>query len=148
MTSLAIVRAVYGVALLVAPDMFHGRPRTERLTTATRRSMRILAARQLFEASVCGVDPSKCLLRMEAVVDVIHAGTMVVVAAATSHASTRRAAAVNVATAALFVGADTVAARRARSDHASPSGANNLLLARDRVAGWCCRTLPYPVGSK
>lgn len=148
MTSLAIVRAAYGAALLAAPEAFHGRPRSERLTTATRRSMRILAARQLFEAAVCGVDPSRCVLRMEAVVDVIHAGTMMVVAAATNHASTRRAAAVNVATAAGFVIADTVGAARARSDQSTLSGANSMLLLRDRIAEWCCRTMPYPAGTK
>lgn len=148
MTQMAMVRAAYGVALLTAPEAFHGRPDIERLTTATRRSMRVLGARQLFEAAVCGVEPSRCLLRMEAVVDVIHAGTMMIVAAVTDHASTRRAAALNVAAAAVFVGADALAAQRFRADRSGPASANTLLLTRDRVAEWFCRALPYPVGTR
>lgn len=33
MTWLSVLRSGYEVALLAAPDAFHGRPRTERLTT-------------------------------------------------------------------------------------------------------------------
>lgn len=142
MNRLSVARAGYGAALLVAPDVFHGRPKTERLTTATRRSMRILAIRQLSEAAVCSVDTTRCLLRLEALVDVIHAGSMLGVAVLTKHPSTRRAALVNVATAAAFVGGDVVVAARIPPDQVRPvAAANSFLRLRDRVAQWFCREL-------
>lgn len=75
-------------------------------------------------------------MRMEALVDVIHTATMLVVAVLTEHPSTRRAAVVNVVTAAAFVGADAVAAIRA----------DRIMLGSLTGCAAHCRTLPGPVG--
>jgi hypothetical protein len=146
---LALVRAGYGASLLAAPHRFGGRSRKEDLTTTTRRSMRILAGRLLFEAAVCAVEPSRCILRLEAVVDAIHAGTMAVVVVASNHRPTRRAAAVNVATAVAFVGADVLTMTREHTAQPRPiARANPLLSTRDMVARRVCDMLPYPAGER
>ncbi len=147
MNWLACFRAAYGASLLVAPHRFGGQSRKEHLTTATRRSMRMLAGRQLFEAAVCAVEPTRRILRLEAVVDAIHAGTMAAVAVASDHRTTRRAAAVNVATAAAFVGADVLKMTRDQGEHRRPiAQGNSLLSTRDQVAHRLCDALPYPAG--
>jgi hypothetical protein len=109
--------------------------------------MRVLAARQLFEAAVCAHNPTRCVLRLETLVDVIHGVTMAVIAAVSHNDSSRRAAAVNVATAAAFVGADVAAASRSHNIADSPGG-NRMIRLRDQTARWLCRTLPYPAGMR
>jgi hypothetical protein len=149
MNWLSQLRAGYGAALLLLPDSLGGQLTGGRLTRATRRSIRILAARQLFEAAVCAVDPRPSVVRLEALVDAIHAGTMGVVAVATDNRSSRRAAVLNVVTAAAFVGADIVAMSQARARYQSaPSGYNRLLYLRDKIARQLCEVLPYPAGTR
>jgi hypothetical protein len=148
MNWLSLLRACYGGALLAAPDRLAGQLAGGRLTTATRRSMRILAARQLVEAAVCAVRPTRSVLRLEADVDVVHAATMAVMAVATRHRSSRRAAALNVATATAFVGADiAVMAATSAQNSAVPSRSNGLLFLRDTLARRICQVLPYPAGT-
>ncbi len=147
MNWLSVARAGYGTLVLAAPDELGGHFAGMELAPGTRRAMQILGGRQLFEAGVCAVKPTRCVLALEAVVDGIHAATMAVVAVATDNDSRRRAATVNVGTALAFVVADLVAMRRTRLDASSPgASANRLMKLRDGVAQQICRALPLPAG--
>lgn len=142
MNWLAAGRAGFGVAALAAPDTLGGRLAGVRLTTQTRWAVRILGARQLLEAAVCAPVPTRCMVQLEAVVDGIHAVTMGVAAAVARRPSTRRAAAVNVVTAGVFLLADLYVANtmevNGHGEH------NRVLQLRDRLAQWVCGLLRIP----
>jgi len=147
MNWLSVARAGYGVVVLVAPDELSGHFGEMELAPGTRRVVQILGGRQLFEAGVCAVKPTRCVLALEAVVDGIHAATMAVAAGLTDNHSRRRAATVQMGTALAFVVADVVAMRRTRIDASSPGASGNALLnRRDDLARRICRVLPLPVG--
>ncbi len=142
MNRLALARTGFGVAVLLAPDEVAGHIGDRQLSNGTRNAMRILGARLLVESAVCAVRPTRCVLALEALVDVIHGTTMGAVAMLSHSDSRRRAATANVATAAAFTVADVVAVRRHRP---APAG-NALLRLRDRVAQFVCSTvLPSPI---
>ena len=145
MNRLAAVRATYGLAALGMPDLLSGHIGDMRLTTGIRRGMWLLAARQLLEAGVCAVKPTRCVLALETAVDAIHGASMGGVAVLTRNENLRRATAVNAATAAAFVAADLVALSRNRVDASSPAASDApLLRARDRLARRICTALPLP----
>ena len=74
-------RAAYGVALICAP----GRLISVRTGRAPSRRAcfvgRILGARHLFQAVVCGAVPTRWLIRAGTAADLLHAGSMVALAA-------------------------------------------------------------------
>jgi hypothetical protein len=143
---LAISRGSYGVAVLVAPDVLGGHMRGE-LSATTRTVMRILGVRLLFEAGVCGVAPTRCVLALETLVDGIHAVTMAAVALDSRNKRPRRAALLNVASAAAFTMADYAVMKRNRVDAGSPAASQQpLIRARDQLARRICGMLPLPVG--
>jgi hypothetical protein len=135
---LALVRAVFGVAVLLAPDEVAGHVGDLHLSNGTRTAMRVLGGRLLAESAICAARPTRCVLAMEAVVDVIHGTTMGVVAVFSRNDSRRRAAAANVATAAAFTAADVVALWQRRPTN--PPG-SALLRWRDAMADRLCRLL-------
>lgn len=144
MTWLSVLRACYGVAVWVAPDELSGHLRHMRLARPARRAMRVLALRQLAEAAVCAVEPTPCVLRLEALVDVIHGATMAVVAVTSSNASSRRAAAVNVGAAAGFVVADMAMLSRTCHDNTAVVAQHHPIIAtRDRIARKICLAAPW-----
>ena len=143
MNRLATLRAGYGLAVLAAPDELGGHIGSMKLASATRTAMRVLAARQLFEAAVCAIDPTRCVIRLEVLVDVIHGVTMAAVAVVGNDDSSRRAAAVNVLTAAGFVAADVAALRHNTRRSSSETAESHFLLrTRDRIAAAICDKLP------
>jgi hypothetical protein len=142
MTRLSLLRIAYGFALLADPTLFAGRPR-ESPTAGTRNALRLLGVRHLLEAAICGVRPSKCVLWIEALVETVHAATMVIAVTVAERPSTRRAAAVGLATAAAFVGADAIAAGRTpRAGQES----STLLKWREDVASRLCGVLSHSTG--
>lgn len=149
MNWLSAIRATYGLGALVAPDFFAGQAPGSKLGDGARRAMRVLAARQLGQAGVCWLRPTRCVLTLEAVVDAMHGASMVAVAAVSRTDSTRRAAVANVVAAGAFLAADLVASRRTHVFAASPAAAPNpVLMTRDRLAESICRALPVPVGMR
>lgn len=139
MNGLALCRAGFGTLVLVAPDEVAGHIGDRQLTSETRNAMRILGLRLLAEAAVCAARPTRCVLALEAVVDVIHGATMGAVAVSTGNDSRRRAAAANVGSAAAFAVADVVAMRRHRPALSPPH--NAFLRWRDSVAERLCHLL-------
>jgi hypothetical protein len=147
MNWLSLVRAGYGAVVLAVPDELGGHVGEVELDRGTRRAMRILGGRQLFEAGVCTVKPTRCVLALEAIVDGIHAATMAGVASVTNNENRRRAATINVGTAMAFAVADLVAMRRTRIDASSPAASGiRLVELRDELARRICRALRLPAG--
>jgi hypothetical protein len=139
MNWLALTRAGFGVAVLLAPDEVAGHIGDRELSNGTRNAMRILGVRLLAESAICAARPSRSVLALEGAVDVIHGVTMAAVAMLSGNDSRRRAAAANVATAAAFTVADVVAVRRHRPAPDPPSSA--FLQLRDSVADRLCGAL-------
>ncbi|GAY13354.1 hypothetical protein [Mycobacterium sp. shizuoka-1] len=137
MNGLALSRAGFGLVVLVAPDEVAGHVGDRNLSNGTRAAMRILGARLLAESAVCAVRPTRYVLAMEAVVDVIHGMTMGAVAVFSRNDSRRRAAGANVATATAFTVADLIAVRRHQPSSTPASSA--VLRWRNAVAEWLCR---------
>lgn len=136
---LALTRAGFGAAVLLAPDEVAGHVGDLALSNGTRTAMRILGVRLLAESAACAVRPTRCVLTMEAVVDVIHGVTMGAVAIFSRNDSRRRAAGANVATATAFTIADLVAIRR---HHPSAEPMRNAVLQwRNAVADGLCHGL-------
>ncbi|MCX2929724.1 hypothetical protein ORI20_05535 [Mycobacterium sp. CVI_P3] len=102
--------------------------------------MRLLGVRLLAQSAICAVRPTRCVLAMETVVDLIHAATMGAVAVGSHDDGHCRAAAANVASASAFAAADLVAVRRHRQ--LSDASGNPVLRWRDTVADRLCRLLP------
>ncbi|BBX08215.1 hypothetical protein [Mycolicibacterium aichiense] len=141
MNWLALTRAGFGVAVLVAPDEVAGHVGDRDLSNGTRTAMRILGGRLLAESAVCALRPTRCVLKMEAVVDVIHGVTMGGVAVLSRNDSRRRAAGANVATATAFTVADVIAVRR----HEPPSAPESITVLQwrntlaERLCQWLLR---------
>ncbi|ORB52873.1 hypothetical protein BST42_12540 [Mycolicibacterium rhodesiae] len=139
---LALGRAGFGAVVLLRPDEVAGHIGDVELSDGTRTAMRILGARLLVESAVCAVRPTRCVIALEVVVDVIHGATMAAVAVVSDSDSRRRAAAANVLTAAAFAVADVAAIKRhQRNAMAEP---NVLLGWRDATADRLCRLMRIP----
>ncbi len=79
-TVLAVVRAGWGLALLIAPAAVTSTVHHAPPGTRTRVVARVLGARHLAQAAVTAVRPTREVLRGGAVVDVLHASSMVALA--------------------------------------------------------------------
>ncbi|MDM4719295.1 hypothetical protein QTQ03_06665 [Micromonospora sp. WMMA1363] len=73
------VRLAWGTALLLMPGQLL-RP-VGPVTTAAERTLRVLGARQVAQAAVTAYRPTPVVFTLGAVVDVLHAGTAVALAA-------------------------------------------------------------------
>jgi hypothetical protein len=144
MNWLALTRAGFGAAVLLAPDEIAGHIGDRQLGGGTRTAMRRLGVRLLAEAAICAERPSRSVLALEGAVDVIHGVTMAAVAMLSRNNSRRRVAAANVGSAAAFTVADVVAVRRHRP---APHPASSAFLQlRDSVADRLCEALMPSVG--
>ncbi|WP_179469064.1 hypothetical protein [Mycolicibacterium vinylchloridicum] len=139
MNWLALTRAGFGAAVLLAPDDVAGHIGDRDLSNGTRTAMRILGIRLLAQSAVCAARPTRCVLTIEAVVDLIHGATMGVVSVRSRNDSRRRAAAANVVTAAGFAVADLAAVRR-HHPPAEPTR-STVLRWRNALAERLCRVL-------
>lgn len=145
--ALPVVRGGYGAALLLASGrmirLVSGRPVDPR----TRVAVRLLGVRHLAQAVVTGVRPGPLPIALGAEVDVVHAASMVGVAAIAR--SQRRSGAIDAAVAAAFAVAG--AALTPRLGTTTPPQADSGLVGRfcsvrDAVtAAVARRTLPASV---
>ena len=139
MNRLAAIRAAYGLVELAVPRQV-GRVMGLQLDRRAELAARVLGARQLAQAGASGWAPTAALLALGAEVDLLHAASMIGVAALDRR---RRRAALTSATTALgFAVAGTLAARRARD---RPCGGTRrdvgVLLRRDQLADRIARHL-------
>lgn len=121
-----LVRAGWGLALLLAPETVLGRVHHIRVDAPTLGVARILGARQLAQATLSGVDPSPEVLAMGVWVDTAHALSAIGLAAAAPRRA--RAALTDTAVAGLWAAAG---ARDLRRGVATPAGHDRR---RDRLA--------------
>jgi hypothetical protein len=107
---LSLARAAYGAGLLALPGpmitAITGSPASGRTCAIAR----VLGARHLAQALLCGLVPARRLIQAGAAADGAHCASMVALAVAS--APLRRAAATDAAIAAALAGASTVALRR------------------------------------
>ena len=75
-----ILRAAWGVALLIAPDRVLAATDSGPVDTPSRTVTRILGARQLAQATLSGLRPSPEVLAMGVWVDTVHALTALTLA--------------------------------------------------------------------
>jgi hypothetical protein len=106
--ALSAVRAGYGAAQLLFPELVTGRLAGRGLDTAERFTARVLGARQLVQAVVSGNPPGRRALLAGAGVDILHAASMVALAVAEPRR--RRLAGAETATALCFAAAGLLAA--------------------------------------
>ncbi len=155
MTSLVRVRVCYGALLIAFPDRVARTIDERQDDEGFRRIIRVLGAREVAQAVTCWPQPTSALLRVGAGVDVIHAASMLGLAAMSTR--WRRPALVSALTAAIFAVWDLRAASALSLDEtarpvtaASPRGlVDQLLAARngcaaavtDEAAGICDRRL-------
>jgi len=107
---MSAVRAAYGGALLCAPG-----PMISALTAApasgrARAVARVLGARQVAQAVVCGLAPRRGVIQAGAAVDGLHAGSMLVLAG--SEPRLRRALLAETAIGATLASAAATSLRR------------------------------------
>ena len=144
-SALTVVRAGYGAALLLASGrmirLVSGRPADRR----TRRVVRLLGARHVAQAVVTGVRPGPLPIALGAEVDVVHAASMLGVAAIAR--SQRRSGVVDAAVAAAFAVAGAALTPRLGTTPQADSGlVGRFCSVRDAVAALVARwTLPAPV---
>lgn len=105
---LSFVRAVWGGALLLAPDRALGFPSAP--AREIRLVVRVLGVRQLAEAAVLAREHRKVPPRWPIAVDLLHAASMLVVAAVRPRL--RREALRSVALAGALAGSSALARRR------------------------------------
>ena len=131
MNRLALVRAGYGLLQLGSLPLSRGTD-----APAVRRTVRVLGLRQLVQAAVTAPTPSPAVLALGVEVDLLHAASMVALAAVRPRY--RRAALAEALAATALACAGTIAARRARSaSRATPT--HRLVTLRDRYAGTVVR---------
>ena len=106
----SVVRAGYGVALLCVPGPMitavTGAPASGRV----RAVARVLGARQLAQAAVCGLAPARGLVQAGAAADGLHAASMLALAG--TEPTLRRALVADGAIAAAFASVATTSLRR------------------------------------
>jgi hypothetical protein len=79
---LSIVRAGYGVVLLAVPGPLLTRVTGGPVSARVRAVARVLGARQVAQAMICGIAPSSRLTEAGAAVDGLHAASMLALAGA------------------------------------------------------------------
>ncbi len=109
---LAGARGAYGLLLVVAPGRSPEVGLAGDLDPLVPPVVRALGARHLVQSAVTGVDPSGTVLRWGAGVDVLHAASMVALAAVSPRH--RRPALVSAASATGFAVAGLLATRTSR----------------------------------
>ena len=106
----SLARAAYGAALLCAPGamvrMAAGQPATPRV----RRVVRVLGVRHLAQASVCGLVPTRFLIRAGTATDGLHSASMLALAGV--EPPLRRPLLADAAVAAAFAAVGAAALRR------------------------------------
>lgn len=121
MTYLEPLRAGYGLCQLTRPDFIAARLLRHRLDSRATVVVRVLGARHLFQAAVIGLAPRSTFLhRAGAVVDLLHASTMVILAL--SDGRRRKAAFADAAVACFFATAELLSSAPP-SKHGKPSRA-------------------------
>jgi hypothetical protein len=105
MNPLALVRAAYGGALLLAPGTMLGLAHARRVDDPARVVAAVLGARHLAQAALLGTH-GRTLRRVGVAVDLIHSGTALAFGAVDSRR--RHIAWVNAAAAALLAAAGAV----------------------------------------
>jgi hypothetical protein len=145
-SALPALRGVYGAVLLLASDrmirLVSGRPADPR----ARVVVRLLGVRQVAQAVVTGVRPGPLPIALGAEVDVLHAASMLGVAAVAR--SQRRSGLVDATVASAFAVAGAALARRLgeRPPPAGQGPVGRICSLRDAVAAALARrTLPAPV---
>ena len=144
-SALTVVRGGYGAALLLAAGrmirLVSGRSADPR----TRAVVRLLGARHLAQAVVTGVRPAPLPIALGAEVDVVHAASMLGVAAIAR--SQRRSGVIDATVAATFAVAGAALTRRLGTPPQVGRGLVGWFCSvRDAVAALVARwTLPAPV---
>lgn len=77
---MSIVRAGYGVALLAVPGQLLTTVTGCSVSSRVRVVARVLGARQLAQATICGLAPTSGLIRAGAAADGLHAASMLALA--------------------------------------------------------------------
>ncbi len=136
-TLLGAVRGGYGVLQLAAPALVSERLLGRPLDPRGRAAARILGARQLGQAVACGRAPGYPVLALGVEVDLLHALSMLGLAAVSP--SRRPAALTDTLIAASFAAAGALAARAASAERPPPGPGGALGQLRqdwaDRLAG-------------
>lgn len=119
MTYLEPLRAGYGICQLTRPDFMASKLLRHRLDSRAKVVVRVLGARHLLQAAVIGLAPHSTFLHLGgAVVDLLHASTMVVLAL--SDGRRRKAALADAAVACIFATAE-LCSSASPSNHEQPS---------------------------
>ncbi|HEX7356048.1 MAG TPA: hypothetical protein VF288_14595 [Mycobacteriales bacterium] len=116
-SAIEVARAAWGAALLLAPRAVLARVHHVQQDTAAVRVARLLGARQLAQAALSGVAPSRTALVLGMGVDAIHALTGVGFAAVDRRRA--RGALTDAAISVLWVAAGQRAQSRQRPDSAA-----------------------------
>jgi hypothetical protein len=149
MNAFSAVRAGYGLARLLTPEPRPGRTqaaqqRPRALNGSSLTVIRALGVRHLAQAGISNPAPTGAVLALGVEVDLLHATSMLALAALDHR--WRRAALADSAVALGFAAAGVAAARHA-CNHAPPGKHTHILLAaRDRFAQTLAeRTIPPPL---
>jgi hypothetical protein len=111
-----LVRAGYGIALLCLPGTLITAVTGDPASVRVRAVARVLGARQLAQAAICGLAPVRDLIEAGVAADGLHAASMLMMAGA--EPGLRRALLTDAVIAATFAGAAATSVRRTP---ASPS---------------------------
>ncbi len=118
MTSLVRVRACYGALLIAFPDRVARTIDEQQDGEGFRRIIRVLGAREVAQAVICWPQPTSALLKVGAGVDVIHAASMLGLAAMSRR--WRRPALLSALTATIFAAWDLRTASALSLDETTP----------------------------
>lgn len=135
-TLLELIRGGYGALQLAAPALVADHLLSRPLEARARAVARVLGARQLVQAVASGGTPSYPVLALGVEVDLLHAASMLVVAAR----QRRSTALLDALIAASFAVAGTLVARTSATGQL-PAPTNPLDALRQRCAGALARTL-------
>lgn len=147
-TALYVVRGGYGALQLANPAVVSGRLLHADLDARGQGVARVLGARQLAQALASGPAPGYPVLAVGAEVDLLHAASMVALAAVGRH---RRPALTDALIAAAFALAGALACREAANHPPQPGNAVRDLRRKwaDRVATACVPGYPeHPAGAR
>lgn len=136
MSVLNVVRTGYGLAQLITPPARHGevkpgRVHIPRLDGSGQTVVRVLGSRHLVQAALSQSSPTSAVLALGAAVDLLHAASMVALAAADRRL--RSAALAEGTVAFAFAVAGVRASQRVRR-HPPPTATRALMRERDRWA--------------
>jgi hypothetical protein len=107
---MSVVRAGYGVVLLLWPGLLITAVTDAPASLRVRTVARVLGARHVAQATICGMAPARALIQAGAAVDGLHAASMLVLAGAEPRL--RRALLADATLEAAFALAATASLRR------------------------------------